>query len=199
MSQAVAHPKAAARRPVVPSPVLAVALFLFSEVMLFAGLVSAHVVLRGQAGPWPPAGQPRLPVGVTGVNTLLLLLSGVAMWRAVPALRTGNRPQLRAALATAFALGTAFVAVQGYEWVRLVGYGLTRSSSLYGSLFYTLVGAHGLHVLGALAALAVVSKSAWSSTAPAAAGAVDRLSAMRLYWLFVVGIWPPLYALVYLW
>ena len=40
--------------------------------------------------------------------------------------------------------------------------------------------------------------------APAAArpsddSALDRLRAMRLYWLFVVGIWPPLYVMVYLW
>ena len=76
-----------------------------------------------------------------------------------------------------------------------MGYGLTGTSSLYGATFYTLVGAHGLHVLAALAVLTLV-------TVRARRGRYDRdrtgLAMCQLYWLFVVGVWPVLYALVYL-
>lgn len=50
--------------------------FLASEVMLFAALVSAFLVLRAEAAAWPPPGQPRLPVTVSGLNTVVLLCSG---------------------------------------------------------------------------------------------------------------------------
>jgi heme/copper-type cytochrome/quinol oxidase subunit 3 len=87
--------------------------------------------------------------------------------------------------------------LQGTEWVKLVRYGLTSSSSLYGSLFYTLVGCHALHVLAALFALAWVLHAARSGRY--GSDNLDALLGMRLYWVFVVAVWPLLYALVYLW
>ena len=33
-----------------------------------------------------------------------------------------------------------FLLIQGYEWLRLIHFGLTISSSVYGGLFYTLIG-----------------------------------------------------------
>jgi heme/copper-type cytochrome/quinol oxidase subunit 3 len=98
-------------------------------------------------------------------------------------------------LATAL-LGALFLAIQGYEWVRLVGFGLTTSSSLYGATFYALVGAHGLHVLAALVALVAVTVRGHRGHY----GRVEHtgLAMCHLYWLFVVAVWPILYALVYL-
>ena len=49
------------------------------------------------------------------------------------------------------ALGGVFLLIQGYEWARLIHFGLTVSSSIYGGLFYTLIGFHAFHVAGALA------------------------------------------------
>ena len=185
------------QRAIVPSPVLAMLLFLFTEVMLFCALISAYVVLRGQAGAWPPIGQPRLPVIATGINSVLLVVSGPLMWKTVAAAREGDRKKLLRLLWSTFALSTAFVAIQGAEWASLISYGLTSSSSLYGSLFYTVIGCHGLHVVAALIALGVVLR-----TCRQGGYGVDNhdgLLAMRLYWAFVVAVWPPLYALVYLW
>ena len=185
------------RRELIPSPVLAMAIFLFTEVMLFAGLISSYIVLRGQAAEWPPFDQPRLPVLATAAITLLLLGSGFTMWRSVPALTSGNERAFRRLMAITFGLGAAFVLLQGAEWAVLVSYGLTSSSSLYGSLFYTLVGCHAVHVVVALIALGVIARRARNGRYTAANHA--GLRAMRMYWTFVVVVWPPLYALVYLW
>ena len=62
--------------------------------------------------------------------------------------------QSKQLLALAIALGTVFVSVQGYEWVQLISFGLTITSSTYGGVFYLIIGAHGLHVIGGLLALA---------------------------------------------
>jgi heme/copper-type cytochrome/quinol oxidase subunit 3 len=180
------------RGPLVPSGVLGMAMFIATEVMFFAGLISAFLVLRAQAIGWPPLDQPRLPVGVTGINTLVLLASGWTVLRAVAALRRGERTVVRWLALTAV-LGTLFLAVQGFEWVRLIGFGLTSSSSLYGATFYTLVGAHGLHVLAAVVVLLFALRRAARGgyTSP---GALDPI---QMYWLFVVAVWPVLYLLVY--
>ncbi len=182
-------------QPLVPSGVLAMAIFVATEAMFFAGLISAFLVLRAQSSDWPPIDQPRLPVELTGINTAILLASGWTMHRALRALRRGGEGGVRWLAATAL-LGTIFLAIQGTEWVNLVGYGLTTSSSLYGATFYTLVGAHGLHVLAALVALLVALRLALrNSRRPDGA---EWLEPYRMYWLFVVAVWPVLYVLVYL-
>ena len=181
----------------VPSPVLGTMLFVFSEVMFFSGLISAYLVLRARVGTWPPPGQPRFPVLITGFNTVVLLASAWTMAMAVGALRRGHRPAGRQWLLATLVLGVTFVLIQGYEWVQLINFGLTTHQNIYGSLFYTLIGTHGLHVIAALVTLAMVlRKTRLGHYPPESLGGV---LAMRLFWFFVVGIWPVLYVLVYVW
>ena len=159
--------------PAVPNAVLGVVLLVGAEAMMFAGLISAYLIYRiGNAGPWPPPGEPRLPLGVTSANTAVLLGSGLLVWKGRP------RP--------GFLLGLLFLAVQGSEWARLLGYGLRISKDIYGATFYTLIGFHALHVLAGLAWLGV-------SLARRTGGGLSRI-----YWAFVVLLWPCLFALVYL-
>ncbi|HZP43432.1 MAG TPA: cytochrome c oxidase subunit 3 [Candidatus Binatia bacterium] len=178
--------------PPIPNGILAMAVFLGTEAMLFAGLVSAFLILRANAPAWPPPGQPRLPVGVTGVNTAVLLLSAYTMERAA---RASAGAALRW-LAATLALGALFLAVQGAEWLALLRHGLGASASVYAGSFYALIGCHGLHVAAAVLTLAVLLASALG--APSAETTRRRLAACRLYWLFVVAVWPVLYVLVYL-
>jgi heme/copper-type cytochrome/quinol oxidase subunit 3 len=174
---------------------LAVLMFLGAEAMFFAGLIGAFIVFRVGAPVWPPPFQPRLPVGLTGLNTLILLSSAVTMHLGLKAVRAG-KPGVSRLLGLSAVLGAVFLAIQGYEWLRLIQFGLTVSSSVYGGLFYTLIGFHGLHVAGALIWLVVVCVQAKKG----------RFSKQRhtglqicvMYWTFVVALWPLLYVLVYL-
>jgi len=175
---------------------LAVLFFIGAEVMFFAGLISAFFVLRLAAPVWPPPLQPRLPVGVTGVNTLVLITSSGAMIAAGRARARGAGRAVARRLALTAALGTLFLAIQGYEWVRLLGFGLAASSGTYGAAFYTLIGAHAAHVAGALIWLTVM-------TIPISHGGLrhERTAALKacaMYWHFVVALWPILYVTVYL-
>lgn len=185
-----------ARAPIVSNARLAILMFIAAELMFFAGLIGAFIVFKLAAPLWPPAFQPRLPVAVTGVNTAILLLSGVAMQLAM---RAARRRDATAALVRwltiAALLGVVFLLVQGYEWARLIGYGLTLSSGVYGGTFYTLIGCHGAHVLGAVTWLGVVLARAGSDRYNLTAEAVEICG---IYWTFVVALWPALYALVYL-
>jgi len=163
-----------------------VAFVLLGEAMLFGALISAYLVLRAGVHLWPPPGQPRLPVWTTALNTLVLLGSGLALWRA----RRGGPGYL---YGVALAAGAAFVVAQGAEWARLLAFGLNARGGLYGALFYTLVGTHAVHAVAGLVVLGV-------TLALARAGRVGDagLAAASLYWAFVVAVWPVLYVLVYL-
>jgi heme/copper-type cytochrome/quinol oxidase subunit 3 len=182
--------------PLPPAAVLGTVLVIACDVMLFAGLLFVFWVLRLAAPVWPPPLQPRLPLGLTAVNTLVLLASGVVIGAALREAPRAERARGVRRLRAAALLGALFVVVQGYEWVRLVGFGLTVTSGTYGALFYTLIGAHALHVLVALAWLGVTL--ARTARRRSGSGRDPAMEACVLYWRFVVALWPVLYVCVYL-
>ena len=182
--------------PIISNARLGLLMFLAAEAMFFAGLIGAFLVFRLGSTAWPPPFQPRLPVVVTGINTVILLLSGVTMHLALRAIRAGRLSGLLKWLGVTPILGAIFLGVQGYEWVRLVQFGLTMSSGIYGATFYTLIGCHGLHVLGAVIWLVVVLMQARRGRFTVRSHTGVEICGM--YWTFVVALWPILYGLVYL-
>jgi heme/copper-type cytochrome/quinol oxidase subunit 3 len=175
-------------------PTLGVLIFIGSEVMLFAGLISAFLVSRASAPFWPPANQPRLPVMITGLNTGLLVLSGLTMWRVVHSLRQHDKRGAMRWMGATILLGALFLVIQGSEWAGLIRFGLTMTSSIYGGMFYMIVGAHALHLVVAVAVLLFVAARVWRGRYE-----VDfrGVVACSVYWSFVVILWPIIYALVY--
>lgn len=182
--------------PPVSNARLGMVIFLAFEGMVFAGLIGAFLVFRFATTVWPPVGQPRLPLLVTWVNTATLLFSGYLMHSAVRAGRIGDQRGVVRGLSGTALLGTVFLLVQGSEWVRLIGHGLTLSAGIYGATFYTLIGCHALHVLGAVVWLLIVR---FGSTATRFSSRNHvGLELCGMYWYFVVALWPILFALVYL-
>lgn len=173
-------------------------LFIGADVMFFAGLIGAFIVFRFGALEWPSPEQPRLPIGVTGVNTAILLLSGYTMLRTWRILQNWNRLKVTKGLTFTAVLGLIFLIVQGFEWGRLLQFGLTLSSSIYGATFYVIIGCHALHVLGAIVWLMVVLfKLKYYPLAYTAEQHVG-IKLAGMYWFLVVALWPILYMLVYL-
>src|SRR5262249_16932552 len=127
------------------------------------------------------------------LNTLVLLASGVTLLMAHRAFTEFDSGRTKKMLAFTLGLGAFFVVFQGHEWVRLISFGLTMTSSTYGSFFYLIVGAHALH---AVAALLVLSYCALHLAHGELTQA--RFLTAQLFWYFVVLLWPILYILVYL-
>ena len=175
---------------------LGVMLFIGTEGMFFAGLLSAFLVFRTGSAVWPPPFQPRLPIVVTAVNTCILLCSSYTMHRALRAIRRGNARKLMDWLGLTAVLGMTFLSIQGYEWARLLEFGLTLSSSVYGAIFYTLIGCHAAHVFGAVIwlVITVIMAKKHSFSRERFVG----VQVCSIYWYFVVALWPILFGLVYL-
>ena len=182
------------RNNVVPSGVLGMLIFVAAEIMFFAALISAYMVVSAGSSNWPPLDQPRLPVFTTTFNTFALLLSGWFLFLSNRSFSTeGNSAVTKHRLNLAVMLGTFFILFQGFEWVRLIQYGLTMRSSVFGSFFYLIVGAHGAHALAALLLLFHVFRTMRNGTLRA-----SLFWTSQVFWYFVVGVWPFLYVLVYL-
>ena len=186
-------PNRRARSAVVEDGTIAMLVFVIVEAMMFAGMVSAFMLTRAAAGgAWPLAGQPRLPLEETAVNTAALLVSGALVFLAAHAWEK-REARVGPLLLAAIALGAFFVFFQGIEWVALIHQGLALTSSQHGNFFCLIVGMYGAHALGALLFMGLVwlrlKRGSLSSSA---------FSAARILWYFVVGVWPVLYLCLYL-
>ena len=183
---------AESRRPaLLPSAVMGMLIFVFTELMLFAGLISAFTVTRTGSVVWPPPGQPRLPFERTAFNTALLIASG-ALLLLTRRIFQRDRSRARLPLLLAMLLGAGFVGLQGAEWVALLRQGLTLTSSSLGSFFYLIIGLHALHATVALGVLAytwVRLQRGWLAS--------SQLASAEVFWYFVVGVWPMIYLVVY--
>ena len=175
--------------------VVGMGLFVFAEVMLFAGFIAGYIISENSAvpGTWVTDNQPRLPVASTAFNTAALLASGVLLFFANRAWRRERGVPAARLLGGSVLLGVLFVVLQGREWVRLLAQGLTLTSSPVGSYFYLIVGAHALHAVIAVVYLAFV----WGWLR-AGRLTVPRFAAAQLFWYFVVLLWPAIYLKVYL-
>ncbi len=177
---------------VISNGVLGMSLFVLTEIMLFAGMISAFTIVRASAAVWPPPDQPRLPLEETALNTVALFLSGVLLVVAQRRFAVDRR-SARMPLLAAIALGGFFVVFQGWEWVSMIAQGLTMTSSILGSFFYLIVGTHALHAIVAIGLLVQSWRrlqSGWLQP--------SQLATAAVLWYFVVGAWPMIYWRVYL-
>lgn len=131
----------------IPNKKLFMWAFLASDCMFFGTLISTHVIYRIH----PPAGSPDprsiFSIELTSFSTFILLMSSLLMALAVNAIQKGNVRSTRNNLLGTIFFGLIFLACQVYEFQHFVhDRGLTLSSSIFGSTFYTLTGTHGCHV-----------------------------------------------------
>jgi heme/copper-type cytochrome/quinol oxidase subunit 3 len=176
----------------VPDQVFAMLVLVFTEVMFFTALISAFVVIKGSRASWAVPANVVLPVALTAYNTLVLLGSGLMLARCSWLLKRGaGITAVRSSLLNGIILGAFFVAVQGYEWVQLIGYGLTMKSSIFGACFFLLIGSHALHAVAGILLMGYLYSTSKVEMSLA------NCRAVQIFWFFVVGIWPILYGLVY--
>ncbi len=188
------NPGASRVTPFLPNGVLAMIFFVAMEVMFFAALISAYTIVKSGALFWPPPEQPRLPVTATAINSLVLLASGWLLFKANKSFSVkGGQEAATRLLRLSIILGSVFVLFQGFEWVRLIGYGMTMTSSTYAGFFYLIVGAHGSHAVAAIFVLAIMLGKLKKNQL-----GQSEFWASQIFWYFVVGVWPVLYILVYL-
>jgi cytochrome c oxidase subunit 3 len=181
----------------ISSSLLGMVLFIASEVMFFGGLFGAYFTIRSAATQWPPEGtEAHLETWYAAILTTVLVSSSVTMQLGVWAIRRNDQRKLVMWLAISMLLGVAFLCGQGYEYSKLIGEGMTLSSGVFGSTFFTLTGFHGAHVAGGAAFILIVLLRARSGQFTARYH--DTVEMASYYWHFVDVVWLGLFSTIYL-
>jgi heme/copper-type cytochrome/quinol oxidase subunit 3 len=174
-------------RRAMPSGWWGTLLFLCSEATLFGLLIASYFYLRFYNAHWPPPGVEKPKVVLPLVLTAVLVASVVPLFLAVRSARRG-RPRTAVLLVLlALVVQAAYLGVQIHEFSSELGKMSPKDSS-YASIYFTLLGAHHLHVaVGILAELWLVSRLVTGMTN-------YRLVALRclsLYWYVVAALAVP--------
>ena len=170
-------------------------IFLGSWAMMFAALFFSYAVLRISAPVWPGPGLARLPLGLPGINTLVILASSRTLAGALARLKRADLRGGRDELLRTIVLGALFVALQCKVWNDLWSGGLRLDSGAYGGTFYLLTVFHILHVVVGLGLLLRLV-APLVRRVPAAPGRTPAaLTAM--FWHFVGAIWLVMFTAVY--
>jgi cytochrome c oxidase subunit III len=180
----------------ISSSLLGMVLFIASEVMFFGGLFGAYFTIRSAAPEWPPPDNPHLSAAYAAVLTAILVTSSVTMQFGVWAIRRNQQRRLVLWLAVSLVLGAIFLTMQALEYANLIEEGMTLSSGVFGSTFYTLTGFHGAHVAGGAAFILIVLLRARSGQFTARYH--DTVEMASYYWHFVDVVWIGLFSTIYL-
>ena len=185
-------PPPAHRSSRVHAPTLGMLLFIMSEIMIFGAFFTAYFFIRiVNHNPWPAHGTV-VPEAVAGVNTLILVSSSLTLHWALVSIRTGNRFGLKAGMIATFCLGLTFLFIQINEYIHV---GFPPQASAQATVFYSLTGLHGAHVVVGLCALLIVSiRSFRGHYSPAHH---EGLEVPGIYWHFVDIMWIIVFTAVY--
>lgn len=139
---------------------------------------------------------PKEVLSVPIFYTICLLSSSLTIHAAAKALRRGNVRGFGTWWFATIVLGATFMYGTVSEWHRLIYRdGLTISTNLFGTTYYSLVGLHGFHVVVGLVALSIVMVFALLGSVKSEHG--ERVDVLSLYWHFVDAVWVVVFTVVY--
>ena len=164
-----------------------------AESAIFTIFVVAYLFYIGksQTGPMPSEVL-RVPV----FYTICLLSSSLTIHLAARALHHGGIKMFGALWFVTLALGATFLFGTAKEWHHLIyDEGLTISTNLFGTTYYSLVGLHAFHVTaGLLGLFAVLTFTLFGKVREEHA---ERMDVLSLYWHFVDAVWVVVFTVVY--
>jgi heme/copper-type cytochrome/quinol oxidase subunit 3 len=169
--------------------------FIASECLFFGTLISTYMVYKGAAvvGPYPAE---IFDVLKTTVSTTVLLFSSLAMVLALDQVLKARKKQAIFWLAMVIAMGGVFLGMEAHSYLKYIDYGLTLTSSTFGSSYYVLTGTHKVHVVIGMIWMGILIWLLGRDRIPPAKA--EQVEVAGLYWHFVDIIWIVIFTLVYL-
>ena len=167
--------------------------FIIAESAIFTIFVVAYLFYLGKSLTGPT---PRDVLEVPVFYTICLLSSSVTVHLAGTRLERNQSKNFLVLWLITIALGTIFMCGTALEWRRLIyEHGLTISTNLFGTTYYSLVGLHAFHVTLGLVMLTTVLLM---SVAGGARAQSTRIAVLSLYWHFVDVVWVVVFTVVYI-
>lgn len=172
---------------------VAMAGLIVAESAIFTIFVVAYLFYVGKSVVGPT---PREVLETPIFFTICLLSSSLTIHLAGKELQNGHRKPFLILWTITIFLGALFLFGTALEWRRLIyERGLTISTNLFGTTYYSLVGLHATHVTAGLVMLAIVlffgvADRVGIDQAP-------RIETLSMYWHFVDAVWLVVFTVVY--
>ena len=171
-----------------PTASVGLRVFLAVIAVLFSILVVAYSE-RMSLGDWRSLPDPWL----LWPNTMMLILSSIAMQYASAGARNGRVDGVKTGLIAGGAFAFAFLAGQLLVWWDLVGSGYFAATNPAYAFFYMLTAIHGLHLMGGLVA--------WGRTMAKVRRGLEvtevhmSVELCAVYWHFLLVVWLVMFCL----
>ena len=166
---------------------------IVAESAIFTIFVVAYLFYIGKSLSGP---MPHEVLEVPVFFTICLLSSSLTMHYASRSLEHDKRRLFLGLWMLTIVLGGAFMFGTAREWYRLIyERGLTISSNLFGTTYYSLVGLHAFHVTVGLIMLSLVA--AFDAAGRVHRHHTSRVNVLGLYWHFVDAVWVVVFTVVY--
>jgi cytochrome c oxidase subunit 3 len=169
------------------------ACLIIAEAAIFTIFVVAYLYYAGKSLSGPTSSEVlETPI----FTTICLLSSSLTVHFAARFLHLGRRGAFLALLFLTIVLGGIFLAGTGQEWHSLIyKHGLTISTNLFGTTYYSLVGLHASHVIVGLIMLSIVFLFGLANRVGREQSA--RVEVLAMYWHFVDAVWVVVFTVVY--
>jgi cytochrome c oxidase subunit 3 len=169
------------------------ACLIVAESAIFTIFVVAYLFYAGKSLSGPT---PREVLETPIFFTICLLSSSVTIHFASRLLERGKRGGFLGLWFLTIVLGVLFMYGTAREWHRLIyERGLTISSNLFGTTYYSLVGLHAFHVTAGLLMLTIVLLFGLAGRVGSQQSA--RVEVLSMYWHFVDAVWVVVFTVVY--
>jgi len=173
---------------------VAMACLIIAESAIFTIFVVAYLYYAGRSLSGPT---PREVLETPIFYTICLLSSSLTIHFAEKFLVRGGRGVFLGLWFLTILLGGLFLFGTGWEWHRLIyEHGLTISTNLFGTTYYSLVGLHAFHVTVGLIMLSIVFLFGLAGRVGSEQSA--RVEVLSMYWHFVDAVWVVVFTVVYI-
>jgi cytochrome c oxidase subunit III len=167
---------------------------IIAESAIFTIFVVAYLFYLGKSLTGPT---PREVLGTPIFFTICLLSSSLTVHFAGKSLERDKHGAFLGLWSLTIILGGLFLFGTGREWHRLIyEHGLTISTNLFGTTYYSLVGLHAFHVTAGLVMLVIVL--IFGLAGRVGANQFRRIDVLALYWHFVDAVWVVVFTVVYI-
>ena len=172
---------------------VAMAGLIIAESAIFTIFVVAYLFYVGKSITGPT---PREVLETPIFYTICLLSSSLTIHLAAKSLARDRVGAFVGLWLLTIILGSLFLYGTAQEWHRLIyEHGLTISTNLFGTTYYSLVGLHGFHVTAGLIMLLIVAVFALAGRVRAEQS--RRVEVLSMYWHFVDAVWVVVFTVVY--
>jgi len=168
--------------------------YLLTDLMFFASIFAAYAVLSKKTFGGPSA-HDLFSLSYSTVQTLVMLTSAFTIGLGGVYAHRNSKGGVIFFFFLSFLLGLCFLGMMGQEFSQVLAHGNSWKTSAFLSIYFSLVGLFGLHMIVALLWVLVLIPPVFKEGISAIS--LKRLTCLRMFWQFINIVWVFIFTFVY--